>query len=78
MCNCGNKRGPLVLSSGQAGASATGIWSDIWFEYTGGTALTVKGFITGRMYRFSERGALLLVDYRDAAKMLLIPSLKRK
>jgi len=78
MCNCGNKRSHLVLSGGPAGAPATGMWSDIWFEYTGRSALTVKGFITGRVYRFSERGAVLLVDYRDAAKLLLIPSLKRK
>lgn len=78
MCNCGDKRSQLVLSSGQPAAPGTGIWSDVWFEYTGRSALTVKGFITGRIYRFPERGAVLQVDYRDAAKMLLVPSLKRK
>ncbi|MCF3111179.1 hypothetical protein LL912_20490 [Niabella sp. CC-SYL272] len=78
MCNCGDKRSQLVLSSGHAAAAGTGIWSDIWFEYTGRSALTVKGFITGRTYRFSTPGAVLLVDYRDASKMLLVPSLKRK
>lgn len=78
MCNCGDKRSRLALSNGRAAAPGSGIWSDVWFEYTGRSAISVKGFITGRMYRFAAQGAVLLVDYRDAAKLLLVPSLKRK
>ncbi|WP_018627285.1 hypothetical protein [Niabella aurantiaca] len=78
MCNCGDKRGRLAFSNGRPAVPGTGMWSDVWFEYTGRSAITVKGFITGRIYRFAVRGAVLLVDYRDAAKMLLVPSLKRK
>ena len=48
-----------------------------YFEYTGSTAMTVKGAITGHVYRFEGQGTRLEVDRRDASFMAGIPKLKR-
>ena len=82
MCNCGNKRNtfsqqksepsnpnvqkPLITNTPNAN-----------FEYTGKTALTVVGNITGKSYRFSRTGDVQIIDHRDAPGMKLIPVLKR-
>jgi hypothetical protein len=50
---------------------------DSAIEYTGQSALTVIGSVTGKKYRFSHPGAVLLIDYRDASGMLAIPTLKK-
>jgi len=36
-----------------------------YFEYTGATAITVVGNITGRQYRFETPGVPVVVDARD-------------
>lgn len=53
------------------------MWPDINFEYTGKTALTVRGPVSGKNYRFSKPGATQLIDYRDTSSLMAIPVLKR-
>ena len=47
------------------------------FEYTGKTGLTVKGAVTGRLYRFDQPGSRLAVDPRDRPSIAAIPVLRR-
>jgi len=47
------------------------------FEYTGRSALTVMGPLTGQRYRFGAPGTVLAVDARDAGFMMAVPHLKR-
>jgi hypothetical protein len=47
------------------------------FEYTGRTALTMRGAITGRSYRFAQPGAVVAVDRRDAPSAAGVPHLRR-
>jgi len=61
-----------LASSAQASAAPT----DPWMQYVGGTALTVTGPVTGRVYRFAAPGARLSVNRHDAASLLYVPSLK--
>lgn len=84
MCNCGNKREAFTsqpsykLSSHHYFADPSKrMWADINFEYTGKTALSVKGPISGKNYRFSKPGDIQLIDYRDASSMAGIPVLKK-
>jgi hypothetical protein len=49
----------------------------VFFEYQGRTALTVRGPLTGRRYRFSAPGARVAVDARDAPAIVGVPNLKR-
>jgi hypothetical protein len=42
------------------------MWADLYFENTGDAPLTVKGNITGKLYRWSGKGLLQAVDFRDA------------
>lgn len=84
MCNCGNKRNGLVAQS-SALSSNTGainqpvekMWPDISFVYTGQSALTITGYISGKRYRFNAPGERQLIDYRDASSMMTVPVLKR-
>ena len=46
------------------------------FEYLGTTALTVRGPITGRNYRFNGPGGQVAVDRRDAPSMMAVPKLR--
>lgn len=48
------------------------------FEYTGKTALTVIGNVSGRKYRFNYSGDIQPVDKRDEAGMMGIPVLRRR
>ena len=41
----------------------------VFFEYFGGTAMTVIGPVTGRSYRFGWPGAQTAVDRKDAASL---------
>ena len=81
MCNCGNKRTSISASpyssSAVIPAQQEKMWPDIAFVYTGKTALTIKGTVTGKQYRFGAPGTSLLVDFRDAAAMMYVPVLKR-
>jgi hypothetical protein len=47
------------------------------FEYTGPSALTALGPLTGQRYRFAAPGAVIAVDARDAAYLMAVPHLKR-
>lgn len=81
MCNCGNKRvGFDNSSNSKAGVRHTTrerVLPEITFVYTGNSALTVKGNITGRQYRFSKPGEKQRVDYRDASTIQRVPVLRR-
>jgi hypothetical protein len=50
--------------------------SGICFEYTGATAMTVIGAVTGRQYRFGWPTARLLVDPRDGRSLAAVPNLR--
>ncbi len=84
MCNCGNKRNTFAAPQPSRPGNPAMIkpqlakmWPETSFEYTGNTALTVIGNITGRHYRFSQKGDLQLIDYRDAGGMMRVPVLKK-
>ncbi len=51
-------------------------WSDVQFEYTGETGLTITGNVSGKRYRFNPPGEVLSIDYRDASGMRGGPVLK--
>lgn len=51
--------------------------ANVTFEYLGGSAMTVKGPITGRAYRFDQPGARVAVDRRDAPSVAGVPRLRR-
>jgi hypothetical protein len=46
-------------------------------EYIGPTGLTVRGRISGQIYRFPETGARVAVDTRDVPSLLGVPQLRR-
>lgn len=82
MCNCGNKRNELSSRSAaqqmptmQPALEQTG--PAVSFMYTGQSALTVTGAVTGKRYRFNAPAEQQLIDYRDAALMMSVPVLKR-
>jgi hypothetical protein len=50
--------------------------SNVTFEYTGKTALTVVSPTTGNRYRFDSPGAQLTVDPRDKSMMIYVPNLR--
>lgn len=84
MCNCGNKREsfsnqPSYRLSNRENITQQGnkMWPDANFEYTGKTALSVKGNVSGKNYRFSKPGDVQPVDYRDASSLVAVPVLKR-
>ncbi|RYY69272.1 MAG: hypothetical protein EOO13_10005 [Chitinophagaceae bacterium] len=84
MCNCGNKREGLAFEdsfslSTENNHVTTGnkMWPDVNFEYTGKSALSVKGTISGKTYRFSKPGDVQLIDYRDVSAMRGVPVLKK-
>lgn len=84
MCNCGSKRtefkqqNAVVTAPVKTSMPATLQKTNSVFEYTGKTALTVMGNITGRRYRFNRPGDLQSIDPRDAAGMMAVPVLRRR
>jgi hypothetical protein len=42
------------------------MWADLHFESISDRALTVIGPVTGRRYRWTAKGDVQIVDYRDA------------
>jgi hypothetical protein len=79
MC-CGNRSSmPTAASRGGAPkpSARPAQLAGIPFEYTGPTALTACGAITGISYRFTRPGAQLRVDRRDAPAMIAVPHLRR-
>jgi hypothetical protein len=53
------------------------MWPDVKFEYTGLTALTIIGSVTGKRYRFHHPNDIQVIDYRDASGMMGVPVLKK-
>jgi len=53
------------------------MWPDIKFEYTGLTALTIFGSVTGKKYRFHHPNDIQVIDYRDASSMMGVSVLKK-
>jgi len=47
-----------------------------YFEYQGGSVLTVIGQATGLQYRFVGYGARISVDPRDRPSLAAVPSLR--
>lgn len=84
MCNCGNKRtefkqqNAVVAAQVKTPIPSTQQKTNSVFEYTGKTALTVMGNITGRRYRFNRPGDLQSIDPRDAEGMVAVPVLRRR
>ncbi|MDB5201876.1 MAG: hypothetical protein JWQ27_1285 [Ferruginibacter sp.] len=82
MCNCGDKREsfsaqPFRLAKENISKQESKMWPDVHFTYTGKTALTIRGTISGKNYRFEKSGERLLVDYRDASAFMQVPVLKK-
>lgn len=46
------------------------------FEYTGATALTVEGPVTGKRYRWNAPGAVVTVDLLDRRAVAAVPHLR--
>ncbi|MEP7318717.1 MAG: hypothetical protein ABI921_08240 [Panacibacter sp.] len=82
MCNCGKKRTGYMQQHSFADNSITAVVpvqniTTFNFQYTGKTALTVAGNMSGKRYRFSYTGDIQPVDARDAGSMMGIPVLKK-
>ena len=80
MSCCGKKRNEYIADINNHAAiyfEPEKMREDIYFEYTGETALSVTGSITGNKYRFSKKGAVQQIDYRDAGSMMAVPILKK-
>ena len=78
MACCGQSRGTINTSGTVGGTKrppprprAT------LFEYTGSTAMTVIGPMSGARYRFDAPGAKLQIDMRDAPSMAAVPNVRR-
>ena len=80
MCNCGSKRNSYTQQTTNAdtGTSNHTTNGSTYFEYTGKTALSVVGNVTGKNYRFHHSGDVQPIDHRDVAGMAMVPVLKRK
>ncbi len=82
MCNCGKKRTAYAQQSQarnvstNAGVAATAN-AYTSFEYTGKTALSVTGKVTGIQYRFNSPGNRQNIDSRDVPYMAGVPVLRR-
>lgn len=55
----------------------TKMFDDVYFEYTGSSALSVTGNVSGKRYRFQFSGDKQLIDYRDASGMKGVPVLQK-
>jgi len=49
---------------------------EIRFEYTGQSALTVHGPVSGRRYHFFQPGAQMVIDARDRPHLARIATLR--
>lgn len=88
MSCCGSKRQQVVASAfATSGTNASAAPSPsvshgpgpagVLFIYDGVAGLIVTGRVTGRRYRFGERGARINVDPRDAPSLEMTPKLRR-
>jgi len=83
MACCGKKRNEFLHNQSmhhQANNSTMGESMGnryVQFEYTGFTGLTAIGSITGKRYRFAQKGDAQPVDYRDVPAMMGIAVLRK-
>lgn len=68
---------PTLLHLETPPAAPPRVSPPVSFTYTGERALSARGAITGRVYRFSRAGEVVPVDARDAPGMSAVPSLRR-
>ncbi|HEU4374034.1 MAG TPA: hypothetical protein VFS02_11115 [Telluria sp.] len=66
-----------VSGQGEPAARAAVPGSGVVFAYYGASELVVIGSVSGRRYRFAERGARLQVDARDAPALEAHTRLRR-
>ena len=50
---------------------------EVAFEYVGRTGLTVRGPITGAVYRFKRKGSKVFVRAKDSVALSMVPGLRR-
>lgn len=48
----------------------------VFFMYTGGTQISIRGLVSGTLYSFHHPGAVVQVDPRDINSLKAYPSLK--
>ena len=82
MCNCGKKRDTYkqpakTIANKISSNKPVENQGQLNFQYTGKTALTIIGSITGRRYRFNYSGDIQMVDQADAGSMMSVPILKK-
>ncbi len=80
MSCCGKSTGAVTaaVASPRMHASQSGaLDSGVAFEYVGATGLTAIGRITKRTYVFSEPGAKVTADRRDAPSLRAVPFLRQ-
>lgn len=75
---CGKIRQSLgtPLRRAKAGGTTPRRRLNVVFVYTGATAMTVRGPVSGRSYRFDRSGARLPVDPRDRPGLARVPNLR--
>ena len=83
MC-CGQKRQEQTIQFNQPGTAYTTTPVNpvhrnpyVMMEYTGHRGLTVKGPVSGMIYRWNVTGDRIPVDDRDASAMNGVPNLKK-
>lgn len=59
----------------QGGAQRSAANAVTYFQYNGKTAMTVRGPVSGTVYRFHAPGRRVVVDLRDRASLAAIPQL---
>jgi hypothetical protein len=79
MC-CGKNRATIAQTNTQQAqptvvAPTLQRTSVAYFEYTGKTAMTVIGPVSGIRYRFDAPGSRIAVDLRDRKSVAAIPQL---
>lgn len=85
MSCCGSRRAQWAQEQARSGPPAsapavdrseTGGRPARIFEYSGTGALTVRGAVSGAVYRFDRRGARVEVQYEDSFALMAEPELK--
>jgi hypothetical protein len=78
MACCGQRRASITTSETPVAAKHPPARSGmVMYEYTGPTAMTVAGPMSGTRYRFDSPGAKVEIDMRDAPFMGALPNLQR-
>jgi hypothetical protein len=78
MACCGQRRGAIDTSGTAAAAKRPPPKARVvLYQYTGPSAMTVAGPMSGATYRFGAPGAKVQIDTRDASSMAGLPNLRR-